>query len=128
MLLKQLVRRGPITIDSSATLYDVVRIMAEQNIGFIVVLENGRMVGVLSERDVVRTLAERRDFGVKVGEICKRDIITLPADASVEDAAEEMGRHRIRHIVVVDNAGKLVGVVSARDVLQELYAQESGTD
>jgi len=82
----------------------------------------------LSERDVVRTLAERRDFDVKVGEICKRDIITLPAKASVEDAAEEMGRHRIRHIVVVDDAGKLVGVVSARDVLQELYAQDSSTD
>ncbi len=44
MMLKELVRRAPITIDSSATLYDVVKIMAEQNIGFIVVLENGRMV------------------------------------------------------------------------------------
>jgi MHS family proline/betaine transporter-like MFS transporter len=126
--LKELVRRKPITISGEATIHDVVKIMAEQNIGFLVVVENGRMVGVLSERDVVRSLAERGNLSVKVSDICKRDIITLQADATLEEAAEKMGKHGIRHIVVVNKSGELIGVVSVRDLIQELYATGSETD
>jgi CBS domain-containing protein len=126
--LNELVRRKPITISGEATIHDVVKIMAEQNIGFLVVVENGRMVGVLSERDVVRSLAERGNLSVKVSDICKRDIITLQADATLEEAAEKMGKHGIRHIVVVNKSGELVGVVSVRDLIQELYASGSETD
>lgn len=128
MRLNELVRRKPITISGEATIYDVVKIMAEQNIGFLVVVENGRMVGVLSERDVVRSLAERGNLSVKVSDICKRDIITLQADATLEEAAEKMGKHGIRHIVVVNKSGELIGVVSVRDLIQELYASGSETD
>jgi MHS family proline/betaine transporter-like MFS transporter len=126
--LNELVRRKPITISGEATIHDVVKIMAEQNIGFLVVVENGRMVGVLSERDVVRSLAERGNLSVKVSDICKRDIITLQEDATLEEAAEKMGKHGIRHIVVVNKSGELVGVVSVRDLIQELYATGSETD
>jgi CBS domain-containing protein len=126
--LNELVRRKPITISGEATIYDVVKIMAEQNIGFLVVVENGRMVGVLSERDVVRSLAERGNLSVKVSDICKRDIIMLQADATLEEAAEKMGKHGIRHIVVVNKSGELIGVVSVRDLIQELYATGSETD
>jgi CBS domain-containing protein len=126
--LNELVRRKPITISGEATIHDVVKIMAEQNIGFLVVVENGRMVGVLSERDVVRSLAERGNLSVKVSDICKRDIITLQADATLEEAAEKMGKHGIRHIVVVNKSGEFVGVVSVRDLIQELYASGSETD
>jgi len=126
--LNELVRRKPITISGEATIHDVVKIMAEQNIGFLVVVENGRMVGVLSERDVVRSLAERGNLSVKVSDICKRDIITLQADATLEEAAEKMGKHGIRHIVVVNESGELIGVVSVRDLIQELYASGSETD
>jgi CBS domain-containing protein len=126
--LNELVRRKPITISGEATIHDVVKIMAEQNIGSLVVVENGRMVGVLSERDVVRSLAERGNLSVKVSDICKRDIITLQADATLEEAAEKMGKHGIRHIVVVNKSGELIGVVSVRDLIQELYASGSETD
>jgi len=126
--LKELVRRKPITISGEATIHDVVKIMAEQNIGFLVVVENGRMVGVLSERDVVRSLAERGNLSVKVSDICKRDIITLQEDVTLEEAAEKMGKHGIRHVVVVNKSGELIGVVSVRDLIQELYASGSKTD
>jgi CBS domain-containing protein len=126
--LKELVRRKPITISGEATIHDVVKIMAEQNIGFLVVVESGRMVGVLSEKDVVRSLAERGNLSVKVSDICKRDIITLQEDATLEEAAEKMGKHGIRHVVVVNKSGELIGVVSVRDLIQELYASGSKTD
>ncbi|MCX8202836.1 MAG: CBS domain-containing protein, partial [Nitrososphaeria archaeon] len=53
---------------------------------------------------------------------CKRDIITLREDSSVEEAAQVMGRQRIRHVVVVNAAGEVVGVVSVRDILEELFS------
>ncbi|MCS6784311.1 MAG: CBS domain-containing protein [Candidatus Caldarchaeum sp.] len=128
MKLGKLVRRKPITVREDATIHDVIRIMAEQNIGFLVVVEGSNYVGVLSERDVIRSLAEEKNLDKTVGSFCKRDIIKLSADKTVEDAAQVMGKHRIRHVVVVDEKDNLVGVVSARDVLEELYAAEPATD
>jgi len=126
--LRELVKRKPITIESSSTIHDVIKRMAEENIGFLVVTERGEMVGVLSERDVIKSLAEERDLDKKVGDLCKRDIIRLRADSSVEDAALTMGKHRIRHVVVVDEKDNLVGVVSVRDILEELYSAGPATD
>ncbi|MEM4189373.1 MAG: CBS domain-containing protein [Candidatus Caldarchaeum sp.] len=59
---------------------------------------------------------------------CKRDIIKLRDDQTVEEAAQAMGKHRIRHIVVVDRTDNLVGVVSVRDVLEELYSAGTSAD
>ncbi|MEM2237962.1 MAG: CBS domain-containing protein [Candidatus Caldarchaeum sp.] len=126
--LSQLIKRSPITIRSDATIHDVIRIMAEENIGFLVVTEGSEIAGVLSERDVIKSLAEEKNLEKRVGSFCKRDIIKLNADQTVEEAAQAMGKHRIRHIVVVDKDNKLVGVVSARDVLEELYSAEASSD
>ncbi len=128
MRLKELVRKKPITIESSGTIYDVIKIMAVEDIGFIVVTEKGQMIGVLSERDVIKALADGKDLNIPVGQFCKRDIITLKADATLEEAAAAMGKHRIRHVVVVDDQGKLVGVVSVRDILAELYSAGPAED
>jgi len=123
-----LVRKKPITIESEGTLYDVIKIMAVEDIGFIVITENGKMVGVLSERDVIKALADGKDLNMPVGKVCKRDIITLKANSTLEEAAEAMGKHRIRHVVVVDDSGNLVGVVSVRDILAELYSAGPSED
>ena len=128
MRLGQLVRKRPITIESSGTIYDVIKIMANEDIGFLVVTEGGRMIGVLSERDVIKALAEGRDLNMQVGGFCKRDIITLREDATLEEAGEAMGKHRIRHIVVVNSKNELVGVVSVRDLLEELYSAGPAED
>ncbi|MDW8043988.1 MAG: CBS domain-containing protein [Nitrososphaerota archaeon] len=119
--LKDLIKRRPIAVDGSATIRDVIKVMAEENIGFLIVKEGERVVGVLSERDIIRVLAEE-DLGKRVGTFCKRDIITLREDSSVEEAAQVMGRQRIRHVVVVNAAGEVVGVVSVRDILEELFS------
>ncbi|HID05439.1 MAG TPA: CBS domain-containing protein [Candidatus Caldiarchaeum subterraneum] len=128
MRLRELVRKKPITIESGGTVYDVIKVMAVEDIGFIVVTEAGRMVGVLSERDVIKAIADGKDLNIPVGRVCKRDIITLRADATLEEAAAAMGKHRIRHVVVVDDENNLVGVVSVRDILAELYSAGPAED
>ncbi|MEM0383966.1 MAG: CBS domain-containing protein [Candidatus Caldarchaeum sp.] len=128
MKIKELIRRRPITVNSDATLHDVIKLMAEQNIGFLVVVEGSDIVGVFSERDVIRSLAEEKNLDKKVKDITRTDIIKLRSDRTIEEAAQVMGKHRIRHIVVVDEKDKLAGVVSVRDILQELYSAGPATD
>ncbi|MCS7129277.1 MAG: CBS domain-containing protein [Candidatus Caldarchaeum sp.] len=128
MKIRELIRRKPITVRGDSTLHDVIKLMAEENIGFLVVVEGGEIVGVFSERDVIRSLAEERNLDKKVREIARTDIIKLRTEQTIEEAAQAMGRHRIRHIVVVDERDKLVGVVSVRDILQELYSAGPATD
>ena len=126
--LKDLIKRRPITVSSDATIHDVIKIMARENIGFLVVREGEQVVGVLSERDVIKALAEEGDVGKRVAEFCKRDVIKLRADSTLEEAAQTMGKHRIRHIVVEDERGELIGVVSVRDLLEELFGPGTKTD
>ncbi len=126
--LKDLIKRRPITVSSDATIHDVIKIMARENVGFLVVREGEQVVGVLSERDVIKALAEEGDVGKRVAEFCKRDVIKLRADSTLEEAAQTMGKHRIRHIVVEDERGELIGVVSVRDLLEELFGPGTKTD
>lgn len=126
--LRDLIRRKPITVGSDATIHDIIKIMARENIGFLIVKEGEEVVGVLSERDVIRVLAEEGDLRKRVGDFCRRDIIKLREDSTLEEAAQVMGKHRIRHIVVEDGRGELVGVVSVRDLLEELFGPGTKTD
>ncbi|MDJ0270765.1 MAG: CBS domain-containing protein [Aigarchaeota archaeon] len=128
MRLKDMVRKKPITIDGDSTVHDVIKLMAVENIGFLVVMEGGKMVGVLSERDVIRALAVGKGLDAKVGTLCKRDIIALHEDATLEEAAKTMDQHKIRHVVVVNSDKELVGVISVRDILAELYSPEPSED
>ncbi|MCS7094970.1 MAG: CBS domain-containing protein [Thaumarchaeota archaeon] len=120
--LRDLIKRRPLTVDGGATIRDVVKIMALEDVGFLIVKEREEVVGVLSERDVIKALAEGEDLGKKVGSLCKRDVITLRDNSTLEEAAQLMGKQRIRHIVVVDVTGEVVGVVSVKDLLEELFS------
>jgi CBS domain-containing protein len=94
--------------------------MADKNIGFLVVLERGAIVGVLSERDCVRrvVLANISAETTPVSGIMTRDVVTVPLDHAFADCLRLMARHSIRHLPVVSN-GKPVAVISIRDLLDE---------
>jgi signal-transduction protein with cAMP-binding, CBS, and nucleotidyltransferase domain len=96
------------------------RLMADKNIGFLVVLERGAIVGVLSERDCVRrvVLANISAETTPVSGIMTRDVVTVPLDHAFADCLRLMARHSIRHLPVVSN-GKPVAVISIRDLLDE---------
>jgi len=117
MITKQLV-----TITSDKSILDAARIMVSNNMGLLVILYPGdpaKLEGVISERDIIRALASGMDLNVKVGEVGTRDVVTVRVKADVAEAAKAMNRNRIRHVVVLDEHEKLVGVVSMRDLVGE---------
>ncbi len=106
------------TTHSQATVYEAIRQMGERNIGALVVMEDGRVAGVLSERDYSRkvVLQGRTSRDTRVAEIISSPAITVEPGFTVEACMELMTLHRIRHLPVID-AGELTGVVSMGDIV-----------
>ena len=114
--------RGSYTVPPGTPLEEVIRGMRDRNVGFVMVMDHhGELKGVVSERDVVHCLASRGHggFGARVEEIMTRDVATCDSSADAQAAVELMGRRRVRHLPVLAE-GKLVGVLSSRDILAYL--------
>jgi len=116
------------TIPPAATVRDLLGLLAEQRIGAAVVTSDDAIVGIVSERDVVRRLAD--DAGAlldrQVAEIMTVDVVTCSKETSVEDLARTMTERRIRHVPVVDADGALVGIVSIGDVVKSRISELEG--
>src|SRR5215469_5585450 len=97
-----------------------LRMMADKDIGFVVVMEQGGLVGVLSERDCARRvlLAGKSPEATAVADIMIRQVVTVDISYAFADCLRLMHQHRIRHLPVVDH-GKVIAVVSIRDLLSE---------
>lgn len=108
-------------ISPDATVYDALQLMAKHNTGALLVLRGADMVGIVSERDCVRKveLKSKTVSDTKVSEIMTANVITVECDQSVEECEALMMEKSIRHLPVYDG-GKLVGLLSVRDVMREM--------
>jgi CBS domain-containing protein len=118
------------TVEPGRSVAGLVAELAAHNVGALVVVEDGAVVGIVSERDVVRQLNERGAelLGISVSEIMTKSVFTcLPTD-SVDSLAATMTERRIRHMPVVEN-GELLGIVSIGDVVKSRIGElESDRD
>jgi len=100
------------------TLGEVAERMTEVNVGAVVVKDYGRLIGILTERDMLKAMAARvHTSEARVRQWMTEDPITAPADMDVEEAARIMLDNGFRHLPVVDETGKVTGVVSLRRVV-----------
>jgi CBS domain-containing protein/sugar phosphate permease len=117
--VKEVMKSPPVTLYPQATLADAAKTMAEKNIGFVVLTEGDKLVGVVSERDVVKALASGMPLNTPLEKIATKKVITIEPDKSVVEAADLMAENKIRHLVIAER-GKVVGVVSLRDLVRLL--------
>jgi len=98
------------------TVFEALRIMADKDIGALLVMEGDKMVGIISERDYARKviLQGKASKETKVSEIMTRQVRTIHPDQTAEEAMEIMDRNHIRHLPVVEN-NQVVGVISIMD-------------
>lgn len=119
--LKQILKSQTVwSVGPNDSVLAAVRIMEERNIGFIVVLENDAISGVLSERDCVRRvmLAGKSPDVVPVADIMVRNVVTAKFSNTFADCLGLMHWHGIRHLPIVEQ-DRVVGVISIRDLLRE---------
>ncbi len=116
------------TIAPDQTVFDALRLMADKDIGALVVVQDARIVGILSERDYARKviLVGKSSKETLVSEIMTSPVVTIHPDQTVEEAMEMMTRHRVRHLPVVEN-DQLVGILSIGDVVRNIIYRQRET-
>lgn len=122
MLIAAILRaKGPqvVSVAPEATVAHLLTELARHNIGAVVVAEDDTLVGIVSERDVVRHLERRGPdlLSAPVGDIMTSDVVTCTVDDSVEEVSEHMTMRRFRHVPVTSE-GRLAGIVSIGDLVK----------
>jgi CBS domain-containing protein len=105
----------------TASVLAALRLMADKGIGFLVVLEGEKLIGVLSERDYARKVAlqGKASKDTPVQDIMTRNVISVGLENTIPECMALMNRHGFRHLPVIDR-GKVIGVLSVRDLLKEI--------
>jgi len=114
-----------LTIEPSGRAADAVKTMAEQNLGSLIVLEQERLMGVLTFREILQALAQRNGTlgELRVGDVMVRDPVTATPDMEVNDLRRTMLDSGARYLPVVQD-GKLLGVISFRDVAKAVLEEQ----
>lgn len=112
------------TIAPTATLAEVVAALVQRNCGSLVVVSGASMVGIISERDIMRACADRTTAleDQTVQEVMSADVITGKPDDEVEEVMGRMTKNRIRHLPVLEGE-KLIGIISIGDVVKAQHDQ-----
>jgi len=125
MKVRDLVRDTVISCYVDEPIECAVAKMYAANVGSVVVLErDGRLAGIVTERDIVRFLAQEVDLKTPLGQVARKQVITASPDEAAVSAAVKMIENNIRHMPVVEG-GRVIGVISIRDVLRALLAAEA---
>lgn len=109
------------TVSSDATILDALRCLKEKDVGALVVVDADQMVGIISERDFVRSIAETGNclIDAPVRNLMTQDVITVAPDQTIEACMQLMTAHKVRHLPVM-HEDHLVGLISIGDVVKEI--------
>jgi CBS domain-containing protein len=113
--------RSVVTIGPDANIGEAIRVLVERNIGALVVENDGRILGILTERDLLRAAAEdlSRLADARVADLMTRSVITGTGDAEIDAVMHVMSERRIRHLPIVED-GRIAGMISIGDVINAL--------
>jgi CBS domain-containing protein len=116
------------SLSPEASVFDAIALMAEKGVGALVVLSQGRLEGIISERDYARKviLKGHSSKEMRVHEIMTRTVVTVTVEHTVAECMRIMTNHRVRHLPVLDGE-KLEGVVSIGDIVRAIISAQADT-
>ncbi len=115
-------RERLVTLPPKASIKDAALEMIEKDVGSVLVTEENKLLGILTERDIVRCVSENIPFSEKLENVMTKSLITIGENKPLSKAAYLMSENNIRHIPVVNLDKDLVGIISARDIAR-FYAE-----
>jgi CBS domain-containing protein len=116
------------SIAPNATVFDAIQLMADKNVGALPVVENGRLAGMISERDYTRKviLKGKSSKETPVRDIMTQELVTVDASDSVTECMRVMTEKRIRHLPVMEGS-KMIGLVSIGDLVRRIISAQTAT-
>jgi CBS domain-containing protein len=124
--IRDVMTPGPETIQADRPAAEAAKLMKEADAGMIPVIDNGNLLGTVTDRDIaIRLVAEGKDPQTPVREIATTDPITVEPDRDLDEALQLMAKHQVRRLPVVES-GRLVGVLAQADVAREGNEKEVG--
>jgi CBS domain-containing protein len=126
--IREIMTANPSTIEPDKSIADAARIMKQEDAGVVPVTENGRLTGMVTDRDIaIRVVAEGKDpQSTTVREIASTDLVTVDPQQDLDEALRLMAQHQVRRLPVVEEDGRLVGVVAQADVAREGNDAQTG--
>lgn len=116
------------SIEPDASVYEALRVMAEKNVGALLVVQSGELVGIFSERDYARHSIqdERTNFIIPVSDLMTSSVLYVNPDKRIEDCMALMTAKHVRHLPVMEG-NRLVGIISIGDVVKRIISEQQFT-
>jgi CBS domain-containing protein len=119
--IKDVMTSDPCTIDAEKSVAYAAKMMRDEDVGLAPIVEGDKLIGMLTDRDIaIRVVAEGRNPDqVTVKEVASKQVVTIDPQQDLDEALRIMAKHQVRRLAVVEEDGRLVGVVAQADVARE---------
>lgn len=119
--IKDVMTSNPCSIDADKSVAYAAKMMRDEDVGLAPIVEGDKLIGMLTDRDIaIRVVAEGRNpDDVKVSEVASKQVVTIDPQQDLDEALRIMAKHQVRRLPVVEEDGKLVGVVAQADIARE---------
>jgi CBS domain-containing protein len=119
--IREVMTSNPSTVSVDQNVSDAARIMKSEDAGIVPIVEGDRLIGTITDRDIaIRVVAEGKDpSSTSVRDVASTDLVTIDPQQDLDEALRLMARHQVRRLPVVEEDGRLVGIVAQADVARE---------
>lgn len=115
MKVKDIMKKA-VTLDKDKTIKDAASLMSKKAIGSLIIIDKTKVIGIITERDVMKYLSKSNNLNEKVEKITSKKLISIEPHYSLEDAAEIMSENKIKKLPVIKK-GDLLGIITATDII-----------
>jgi CBS domain-containing protein len=126
--IRELMTENPRTVTPDATVAEAAKLMRDEDAGIAPIAEDGRLTGVVTDRDItIRVVAEGKDpASTRVSECASSNVVTIDPQQDLDEVLRLMAQHQVRRLPVVEEDGKLVGIVAQADIARHVDPARTG--
>jgi len=118
--VKEIMQTNLYSLAPSHTVREAAKIIGEKDVGSVLIIKEGKLVGIFTERDLARLIAKGVSLDTPLEKVMTKNLITIGPEDTLIKATCKMIEHDIRHLPVVNENGELLGIISNRDILKNL--------
>ena len=126
--IREIMTSNPKTVEAGQPIAEAARIMRDEDTGIVPIVEGDQLIGTITDRDItVRVIAEGKDpQSTTIEEIASKNVITIDPQQDLDEALRLMAQHQVRRLPVVEEDGRLVGIVAQADIARQADATRTG--